>query len=149
MHFILSRTHIIFCLKRIFISELRLCCVSRCDKRPTSLPVVVEGRHVLRIDTTVAKNLALLLSDLTARDQPIIFWNWCEDAKQTLISYDPSLATYCRSSGSLAHIFSGKISVSRFVAYSYNKNLFTMEFLEIEIDIFFFGIFMSCWCFFF
>ncbi|XP_071555391.1 sodium-independent sulfate anion transporter isoform X1 [Temnothorax nylanderi] len=81
--------------------------MSWCDKRPASLPVVVEGRHVLRIDATVAKNLALLLSDLATRDQKIIFWNWCEDARRTLISYDPSLANYCKSSGSIAQIFSG------------------------------------------
>ncbi|XP_012526605.1 sodium-independent sulfate anion transporter [Monomorium pharaonis] len=80
--------------------------MSWCDKRPTSLPVVMEGRHVLRIDATVAKNLALLLSDLAARDQKIIFWNWCENARRTLISYDPSLTTYCRSSGSIEQIFS-------------------------------------------
>jgi len=93
MHFIhLSRIQYLVWTRHLFRNY---------DFRPTSLPVVVEGRHVLRIDTTVAKNLALLLSDLTARDQPIIFWNWCEDAKQTLISYDPSLATYCRSSGSI------------------------------------------------
>ncbi|XP_018357911.1 PREDICTED: sodium-independent sulfate anion transporter-like isoform X4 [Trachymyrmex cornetzi] len=79
--------------------------MSWCDKRPISLPVVIEGRHVLRIDATVAKNLALLLSDLITRNQKIIFWNWCEDAKQTLISYDSSFETYCKSSGSIARIF--------------------------------------------
>ncbi|XP_011052627.1 PREDICTED: sodium-independent sulfate anion transporter-like isoform X3 [Acromyrmex echinatior] len=79
--------------------------MSWCDKRPTSLPVIIEGRHVLRIDTTVAKNLALLLSDLITRNQKIIFWNWCEDARQTLISYDSSFETYCKLSGSIAQIF--------------------------------------------
>jgi len=69
---------------------------------------MVEGRHVLRIDATVAKNLAMLLSDLAARDQKLIFWNWCEDARRTLISYEPSLATYCKSSDSITQLFSGK-----------------------------------------
>ncbi|KAL0122519.1 hypothetical protein PUN28_007316 [Cardiocondyla obscurior] len=81
--------------------------MSWCDKRPANIPVVIEGRHVLRIDATVAKNMALLLSDLATRDQMVIFWNWCEDARRTLISYNSSLATYCRSSGSIAQIFSG------------------------------------------
>ncbi|XP_014470113.1 PREDICTED: sodium-independent sulfate anion transporter-like isoform X2 [Dinoponera quadriceps] len=81
--------------------------MSWCDKRPGNLPVVVEGRHVLRIDATVAKNLTLLLTDLAARDQKLVFWNWCEDARRTLICYEPSLATYCRSSGSIAQLFSG------------------------------------------
>ncbi|EZA56466.1 Sodium-independent sulfate anion transporter [Ooceraea biroi] len=93
--------------------------MSWCDTRSRNLPVVLEGRHVLRIDATVAKNLALLLSDLAARDQKLIFWNWCEDAKQTLTSYEPSLATYCRSSGSIAQIFSGKISLFRFLIFFY------------------------------
>ncbi|KAG5305619.1 S2611 protein, partial [Acromyrmex insinuator] len=87
--------------------------MSWCDKRPTSLPVIIEGRHVLRIDTTVAKNLALLLSDLITRNQKIIFWNWCEDARQTLISYDSSFETYCKLSGSIAQIFAGKFSRKR------------------------------------
>lgn len=66
---------------------------------------------MLRIDATVAKNLALLLSDLETRDQKLIFWNWCEDARRTLISYEPSLAAYCKSSGSIAQIFSSKNSL--------------------------------------
>jgi len=96
-------------------SNSQVSCVLRCDKGPRKLSVVVEGRHVLRIDATVAKNLALLLSDLAARDQKLIFWNWCEDARRTLISYEPSLATYCKSSGSIAQIFSGKTLLSHFV----------------------------------
>ncbi|XP_070172394.1 sodium-independent sulfate anion transporter isoform X2 [Polyergus mexicanus] len=85
--------------------------MSWCDKRLGNLSVIVEGRHVLRIDATVAKNLALLVSDLAARDQKVIFWNWCEDAKQTLICYDPSLATCCKSSGSITRIFSDEIVI--------------------------------------
>lgn len=73
--------------------------------------MVVEGRHVLRIDATVAKNLALLLADLETRDQKLVFWNWCEEAKRTLISYDASLTMSFRSSGSIAQIFSGRIAL--------------------------------------
>lgn len=68
--------------------------------------MVVEGRHVLRIDATVAKNLSLLLADLEARDQRLVFWNWCEEVKRTLISYDASLHTSFKSSGSIGQIFS-------------------------------------------
>lgn len=82
----------------------------RCDGRAETIPVIVEGRHVLRIDATVAKNLALLLADLEARDQKLVFWNWCEDARRTLISYDPSLTMSFRTSGSIAQIFSGRIA---------------------------------------
>ncbi|XP_076763779.1 sodium-independent sulfate anion transporter isoform X2 [Xylocopa sonorina] len=80
--------------------------MSWCDRRTGTIPVVVEGRHVLRIDATVAKNLALLLADLEARDQKLVFWNWCEEARRTLISYDASLAMSFRTSGSIAQIFS-------------------------------------------
>ncbi|OAD61937.1 Sodium-independent sulfate anion transporter [Eufriesea mexicana] len=82
--------------------------MSWCDSRGGTIPVVVEGRHVLRIDATVAKNLALLLADLEARDQKLVFWNWCEKAKRTLISYDASLTMSFRTSGSIAQIFSGR-----------------------------------------
>ncbi|XP_001120853.1 sodium-independent sulfate anion transporter isoform X2 [Apis mellifera] len=80
--------------------------MSWCDTRPGTIPVVVEGRHVLRIDATVAKNLALLLADLEARDQRLVFWNWCEQAKRTLTSYDASLHASFKSSGSVGQIFS-------------------------------------------
>lgn len=82
----------------------------RCDERAETIPVVVEGRHVLRIDATVAKNLALLLADLQSRDQKLVFWNWCEEARRTLTSYDASIAMSFRTSGSIAQIFSGRIA---------------------------------------
>ncbi|XP_026673155.1 sodium-independent sulfate anion transporter-like isoform X2 [Ceratina calcarata] len=72
------------------------------------IPVVVEGRHVLRIDATVAKNLALLLADLEARGQKLVFWNWCEEARRTLISYDATLTMSFRASGSIVQIFSSR-----------------------------------------
>ncbi|XP_076169730.1 sodium-independent sulfate anion transporter isoform X2 [Ptiloglossa arizonensis] len=84
--------------------------MSWCGGRAETIPVVVEGRHVLRIDATVAKNLALLLTDLQARDQKLVFWNWCEEARRTLISYDVSLTMSFRTSGSIAQIFSGRIA---------------------------------------
>ncbi|XP_017790325.1 PREDICTED: sodium-independent sulfate anion transporter [Habropoda laboriosa] len=83
--------------------------MSWCDGRAETIPVIVEGRHVLRIDATVAKNLALLLVDLEARDQKLVFWNWCEEARRTLISYDASLTMSFRTSGSIAQIFSGRV----------------------------------------
>lgn len=85
----------------------------RCDGRAETIPVVVEGRHVHRIDATVAKNLALLLADLQARDQKLVFWNWCEEARRTLISYDSSLTMSFRTSGSVAQIFSSRIAELR------------------------------------
>ncbi|XP_012145962.2 sodium-independent sulfate anion transporter isoform X2 [Megachile rotundata] len=86
--------------------------MSWCARRSETIPVIVEGRHVLRIDATVAKNLSLLLTDLKARDQKLIFWNWCEEARRTLISYDASLTMSFRTSGSIAQVFSDGITSS-------------------------------------
>ncbi|XP_076379252.1 sodium-independent sulfate anion transporter isoform X1 [Megalopta genalis] len=87
---------------------LRECVMSWCSTRSETIPVIVEGRHVHRIDATVAKNLALLLMDLEARNQKLVFWNWCEDARRTLISYDSSLTMSFKTSGSVTQIFSSR-----------------------------------------
>ncbi|XP_076547708.1 sodium-independent sulfate anion transporter-like [Osmia lignaria lignaria] len=78
--------------------------MSWCDRRAETIPVIVEGRHVVRIDATVAKNLALLSKDLKAREQKLMFWNWCEEPRRTLIRYDATLTMSFRNSGSIAQI---------------------------------------------
>ncbi|XP_033211219.1 sodium-independent sulfate anion transporter-like isoform X2 [Belonocnema kinseyi] len=80
--------------------------MSRCDGRKETIPVVLDGRNVTRIDATVAKNLTLLHMDLVARRQKLILWNWCEEPRKTLTSYDSETASLFRSSGSLGQIFS-------------------------------------------
>ncbi|XP_029032154.1 sodium-independent sulfate anion transporter-like isoform X2 [Osmia bicornis bicornis] len=86
--------------------------MSWCDRRAETIPVIVEGRHVVRIDATVAKNLALLSTDLKAREQKLMFWNWCEEPRRTLIRYDATLTMSFRNSGSIAQVFSAEIASS-------------------------------------
>nr|XP_034193185.1 sodium-independent sulfate anion transporter-like isoform X2 [Osmia lignaria] len=86
--------------------------MSWCDRRAETIPVIVEGRHVVRIDATVAKNLALLSKDLKAREQKLMFWNWCEEPRRTLIRYDATLTMSFRNSGSIAQVFSAEITSS-------------------------------------
>lgn len=74
--------------------------------------VVIEGRNVKDIDATVAKNLSLLLADLESRKQRLVFWNWCEDARRTLVAFDASMEPHLRSASSLAQLVSGE-SLSR------------------------------------
>lgn len=76
-----------------------------CDKSPKSIPVVIEGQNVVRIDATVAKNLALLHKDLEAREQKLIFWNWPEKVQKTLMNYDTSLSLSMKNCESVAQIF--------------------------------------------
>ncbi|XP_051175949.1 sodium-independent sulfate anion transporter-like isoform X2 [Leptopilina boulardi] len=79
--------------------------MSWCDGRQETIPVVLDGRNVTRIDTTVAKNLTLLNMDLEARRQKLILWKWCDEAKKTLTCYDSETASLFRSC-TLSQIFS-------------------------------------------
>lgn len=82
--------------------------MERCDQVPDSVPVVIEGRNVVRIDATVAKNLALLHNDLEARKQKLIFWNWPEKVTNTLINYDASLSTSFKNLSSISQLFTNR-----------------------------------------
>ncbi|KAK0169011.1 hypothetical protein PV327_002762 [Microctonus hyperodae] len=75
-----------------------------CDRKTATIPVIVDGRYVHRIDATVAKNFRLLQVDLEARNQKVIFWNWCESARNTLTSYDKSLAVHFKESENVSQV---------------------------------------------
>ncbi|XP_044584519.1 sodium-independent sulfate anion transporter-like isoform X1 [Cotesia glomerata] len=81
-----------------------------CDKRSSSIPVIIDGKFIHRIDTTVAKNLGLLHTDLESRDQKLIFWNWCDGVKNTLINYDKNLTVNFRDSANVAQLLSDENS---------------------------------------
>lgn len=63
--------------------------------------VVLDGHNVISIDATVAKNLSLLHSDLEQRNQKLIFWNWSENARKTLVGFDGSIDSRFRTVGNL------------------------------------------------
>ncbi|XP_068989765.1 sodium-independent sulfate anion transporter isoform X3 [Neodiprion pinetum] len=79
--------------------------IYRCKLSGETLPVVLDGRHVYRIDATVAKNLKYLQTDLESRKQMLIFWNWSPEVRQTLESYDSSLAQQFRTARTLDGMF--------------------------------------------
>ncbi|XP_047360090.1 sodium-independent sulfate anion transporter isoform X1 [Vespa velutina] len=81
-----------------------------CNKCPESIPVIIEGRNVLRIDATVVKNLTLLHVDLETRKQKLIFWNWSEKVKNILTNYDSSLTLSFKNCGSILQIFTNTMS---------------------------------------
>ncbi|XP_043502293.1 sodium-independent sulfate anion transporter-like [Polistes fuscatus] len=76
-----------------------------CDRCTENVPVIIDGCNVLRIDSTVAKNLALLHIDLEARRQKLIFWNWSEKLQNILTNYDSSLSLSFNNCGSIPQIF--------------------------------------------
>lgn len=69
--------------------------------------MVVDGRYVHRIDATVAKNLRLLHQDLEARHTKLIFWNWCDETRETLTRYESALSVHFCNSATLSQIFAG------------------------------------------
>ncbi|XP_020708385.2 sodium-independent sulfate anion transporter-like isoform X4 [Athalia rosae] len=79
--------------------------IARCESKAENIPVILDGRHVHRIDATVAKNLKFLQTDLESRKQTLIFWNWIPDVRATLESYDVSLAEHFKTSPTIGDIF--------------------------------------------
>ncbi|CAB0038961.1 unnamed protein product [Trichogramma brassicae] len=75
-----------------------------CDSMQNTKIVVIDGKNVRGIDTTVAKNLSLLSTDLEARKQRLVFWNWCENASSVLISFDSANKEHFKRTNALAQV---------------------------------------------
>ncbi|XP_058790464.1 sodium-independent sulfate anion transporter isoform X2 [Phymastichus coffea] len=86
--------------------------MSCCDIMKDASLVVIDGRNVTGIDTTVAKNLSLLLSDLESRKLKLLFWNWCEDTRKTLVAFDSSMGAHFRNSSSITQLVSDEMETS-------------------------------------
>lgn len=67
---------------------------SYCLKTESSVVVVVEGKNVHHIDSTVAKNISMLVEDLNIRKQRIIFWNWKHSVEVVCRSIDAKMPKY-------------------------------------------------------
>lgn len=80
----------------------------RCDTLKDTKIVVIDGRDVKYIDTTVAKNLTLLLADLEARKLQAVLWNWCEDVRKILVTFDSSTNSYFRATSNVSQLVTGK-----------------------------------------
>ncbi|XP_044731995.1 sodium-independent sulfate anion transporter-like [Chrysoperla carnea] len=57
-----------------------------------NLVIVLDGRNVLYIDTTVAKNLKTLVEHLEKQKQRIIFWRWSRAAEEVCRGLDFKLS---------------------------------------------------------
>ncbi|OXU20106.1 hypothetical protein TSAR_005452 [Trichomalopsis sarcophagae] len=86
--------------------------MSWCDTIQYTNIVAIDGRNVMAIDATIAKNLSLLHNDLELRKQKLIFWNWREDARKTLVAFDGSIDSHFRTCGNLVQLVSEEISNS-------------------------------------
>ncbi|XP_023247261.1 sodium-independent sulfate anion transporter-like isoform X1 [Copidosoma floridanum] len=86
--------------------------MSWCDVMKNTTMVIIDGQNVNEIDTTVAKNLSLLLSDLEARQQRLIFWNWCDEASRTLIAFDTSIKPHFRTFDNISQLLADEVATS-------------------------------------
>ncbi|GJQ72228.1 hypothetical protein Trydic_g3319 [Trypoxylus dichotomus] len=66
------------------------------DCNSPNATVVVDGKYINSIDATVARNLKSLVTDLTLRDQLVIFWNFKDSVKAVCIGLDQKMHQYFR-----------------------------------------------------
>ncbi|CAH1996916.1 unnamed protein product [Acanthoscelides obtectus] len=55
--------------------------------------VVIDGRYIGNIDSTVAKSLSTLNEELKLRDQKLLFWNFKDSVKDTCIGVNGTLSS--------------------------------------------------------
>lgn len=67
---------------------------SHCITTENSVVVVVEGTNVHNVDSSVAKNMTMLVEDLDIREQRIIFWNWKHSVQVTCQGIDAKMSKY-------------------------------------------------------
>ncbi|XP_033611674.1 sodium-independent sulfate anion transporter-like isoform X4 [Cryptotermes secundus] len=65
-----------------------------CLTKESNVIVVLEGTNVHHIDSTVAKNMTLLVEDLNIRKQKIVFWNWKHSAEVVCRGIDAKMSKY-------------------------------------------------------
>ena len=82
--------------------------IFRCDKMEHANFVIIDGKNVNEIDTTVAKNLSLMLSDLEARKQKLLYWNWHVEPRSILVTFDSSNEPLFRNCANVAQLVSGE-----------------------------------------
>jgi hypothetical protein len=52
--------------------------------------------------------MSLLFSDLYLRKQNIIFWNWYDNTRKTLVAFDINGESHFKTCGSISQLLSGK-----------------------------------------
>lgn len=58
------------------------------------LDIVINGLYVISIDTTVAKNIQILVKDMKTRNQGIYLWNFSNSVKRCCVDMDNQLEGY-------------------------------------------------------
>ncbi|XP_066259339.1 sodium-independent sulfate anion transporter-like [Euwallacea similis] len=64
---------------------------------PTSVPVVIDAKHIQAADYTAAKGMKLLIKDFANRNQPIIFMNLKSSVISTFKGVNPKSFVYCET----------------------------------------------------
>ncbi|XP_017785052.1 PREDICTED: sodium-independent sulfate anion transporter-like [Nicrophorus vespilloides] len=63
----------------------------------SSIPVVIDARHMQGADFTVAKGIKLLIEDFIQRRQPLLFYNLKTSVISTFQGVQPKEFVYCRT----------------------------------------------------
>ncbi|KAL0278534.1 UNVERIFIED_CONTAM: hypothetical protein PYX00_000336 [Menopon gallinae] len=72
-----------------------------CVKETVDTTLVVDGRRMHSIDSTVAKNWKTLTRDLEKLQQNVVFWNWQESATDTCVKLDKEMRKYFKTDEAL------------------------------------------------
>ncbi|KAJ8678533.1 hypothetical protein QAD02_014320 [Eretmocerus hayati] len=86
--------------------------MSWCDVLKDANIVIIDGRDVKGIDTTVAKNLTLLAADLESRKLRLLFWRWNDDVRKTLLAFDASMVSHFRDASDTSQLVSDEVAVA-------------------------------------
>lgn len=79
-----------------------------CLKKDKQALLVIDGRNMHSIDSTVAKNMKTLTQDLSTREQNVVFWNWQTASVETCLGLDRQLEKYFRNEESVEKLLQNR-----------------------------------------
>ncbi|KAK7601820.1 hypothetical protein V9T40_009261 [Parthenolecanium corni] len=88
--------------------RIREVIIEECTKRDDYSPVIIDGSHIYRIDSSTSKGLSSLNDDLRARGQRLVLWKWNDIPVRTFLSFDDRLKWSIRFDDSLDRVINGK-----------------------------------------
>ncbi|XP_069685119.1 sodium-independent sulfate anion transporter-like [Periplaneta americana] len=74
----------------------------------SSVPVVIDSRHIQGADFTAAKGIKSLIEDFVKRNQPILFYNLKPSIVEIFQGVQPKDFKYCRNENELNELLKGK-----------------------------------------
>lgn len=78
----------------------------------SSIPVVIDSRHIQGADFTAAKGIKSLIEDFVMRNQPILFYNLKPSIVEIFKGVQPKEFKYCHNEMELSDLLKGKASKS-------------------------------------